>query len=98
MARIIATDGFRQRCSSKSSGSRGLSRAGSLQFASSQSRGLRKVSYSSASACPPRGAIVAPAHLWWQGHEDRLGTPAGLQAEQRAAVIDQVELDVPPRR
>src|SRR5690606_41322523 len=34
------------------------------------------------------------AHMRRQRHEDRLGTPAGLQAEQGAAVEHQVELDV----
>src|SRR5690606_2180202 len=38
--------------------------------------------------------VIAPAHLRWQGHEDRLGTPARLQAEQGATVPDQVEFHI----
>src|SRR5690606_306891 len=38
--------------------------------------------------------VVAPAHMRRQRHEDRLGTPAGLQAEQGAAVEHQVGFHV----
>src|SRR5512147_1471909 len=37
---------------------------------------------------------VLPAHQRRQAHQDRLGAAAALQAEQGAAVPDQVELDV----
>ena len=38
--------------------------------------------------------VVAPGHDRRHRHQDALGAPARLQAEQRAAVVDQVELDV----
>src|SRR5436189_1746278 len=38
--------------------------------------------------------VVAPLDARRERHEDRLGAAAGLQAEQGAAVVDQVELDV----
>src|SRR5205807_1024446 len=38
--------------------------------------------------------VVAPRGARRQRHQDRFGTPAGLQAEQRAAVVHQVEFDV----
>lgn len=38
--------------------------------------------------------VVGPAHLRWQGHEDRFGTTARLQAKKGATVIDEVEFDV----
>src|SRR5579884_1159215 len=37
---------------------------------------------------------VFEAHPRRQRHQDRFGAAAGLQAEQRAAIVDQVELDV----
>src|SRR5687768_2279390 len=40
--------------------------------------------------------VVAPGNARRQRHQDRLGAPARLQAEQRAAVVHQVELDVAP--
>src|SRR5439155_17887661 len=40
--------------------------------------------------------VVAPFHDRRQRHEDRLAAPARLQAEERAAVPDEVELDVAP--
>ena len=39
--------------------------------------------------------VITPTHLRWQRHEDGFGAATGLQAEQGAAVIDQVELHVP---
>src|SRR5579885_2271187 len=42
-----------------------------------------------------RAEIVLPADHRRQRHQDRLGAAARLQAEQRAAVADQVEFDVP---
>ena len=48
-----------------------------------------------ASALPGfRHIAVFEAHARRQAHQDRLGAPAGLQAEQRAAVVDQIEFDV----
>jgi HemY protein len=38
--------------------------------------------------------VVAPFDDRWQRHQDRFGAPARLQAEQRAAIPDQIELDV----
>ena len=38
--------------------------------------------------------VVAPGDDRRHRHQDALGAPARLQAEQRAAVVDQVELDV----
>src|SRR5260370_37721594 len=38
--------------------------------------------------------IVVPARDRGQGHEDRFGAAAGFQAEQGAAVVEEVELDV----
>ncbi len=35
-----------------------------------------------------------PLHLGRQAHQDRLDIAAGLQSEQRAAIVQQVELDV----
>src|ERR1700687_1169181 len=35
-----------------------------------------------------------PAHHRRQRHQDRVGAAAGLQAKDRAAVVEQVELDV----
>src|SRR6267142_2415063 len=43
-------------------------------------------------ASPPIGS---PAYQRRQAHEDGLDVPAALQAEERAAVVEQVELDVP---
>src|SRR5690606_7925429 len=43
-----------------------------------------------------RAPVVFPAYPWRQGHQDRLRPAARLQAEQRATVIEQVELDVTP--
>src|SRR5690606_16562746 len=40
------------------------------------------------------GVAVLPADARRQAHEDGFGAAAGLQAEQGAAVVDQVELDV----
>ena len=40
--------------------------------------------------------VVAPAHDRRQRHQDSFGAPARLQAEQRAAIVDEVELDVAP--
>src|SRR5579871_1635853 len=37
---------------------------------------------------------LGPRHLGWQRHQDRLRVPARLETEQRAAVIEQVELDI----
>src|SRR3546814_8767986 len=39
-------------------------------------------------------AGLRPGDLGGQAHQDRLDVAAGLQAEQRAAVMQQVELDV----
>ncbi len=41
---------------------------------------------------PPRPS--RPSHLGRQRHEDRLDIAAGREAEQRAAIIKQIELDV----
>src|SRR5262249_17326275 len=38
--------------------------------------------------------VVEEAHHRRQRHQDRLGPAARLEAEQRAAVVDQVELNV----
>src|SRR5262249_19146916 len=38
--------------------------------------------------------VVPPPRLRRQRHQDRLDAAAGLQAEDRAAVVDEVELDV----
>src|SRR6185436_9066977 len=38
--------------------------------------------------------VVAPGDQRRQRHQDRFGAAARLQAEQRAAVVDKVELDV----
>src|SRR5258706_10618872 len=38
--------------------------------------------------------VVTPFHDRRQGHEDGFGAATGLQAEQRSAIIDQVEFDV----
>src|SRR6266581_3261664 len=38
--------------------------------------------------------VVAPFRGRRQGHQDRLDPPARLQAEQRAAIVDEIELDV----
>src|SRR5690606_16162879 len=43
-----------------------------------------------------RPPVVVPAHERRQGHQDRLGPAARLEAEERAPVVDQVELDVAP--
>src|SRR5207244_3977071 len=43
-----------------------------------------------------RAVVVAPARHRRQRHEDRLDPAAGLEAEERAAVVQQVELHVPP--
>src|SRR5262249_54863009 len=40
------------------------------------------------------GPVVAPADLGGERHEDRLGAAAGLDAEEGAAVDEEVELDV----
>src|SRR2546423_190689 len=40
--------------------------------------------------------VVAPGGVRRQRHQDRLGAPARLQAEERPTVVDQVELDIPP--
>src|SRR6202034_76947 len=39
---------------------------------------------------------VLPAHQRRERHEDRLGAVARLEAEERAAVVEEVELDVAP--
>src|SRR3546814_1218073 len=46
------------------------------------------------SAVALRCIPVLPPHARRQAHKDRLGAAAGLQAEQGAAVVDQIELDV----
>ena len=38
--------------------------------------------------------IVIPAHHRRQAHQDRLGTPAALQSEKRAAVPQQIEFHI----
>jgi hypothetical protein len=38
--------------------------------------------------------VVAPRHRGRQRHQDRLGAPLALQAEQRATVPHEVEFDV----
>src|SRR5690606_28828154 len=43
-----------------------------------------------------RRVAVLPAHQRRQAHQDRLAAPARLDAEQCAAVPEQVELDVAP--
>src|SRR5690606_1548599 len=43
-----------------------------------------------------RREAVLPAHQRRQAHQDRLAAAAGLDAEQGAAVPEQVELDVAP--
>src|SRR3954454_22347679 len=40
--------------------------------------------------------VVPPGYDWRQRHQDRFGAPARLKAEEGAAVVYQVELDVPP--
>ena len=61
----------------------------------SQSLATRKSVYSRASGVPgSRLPVVAPFHHRRQRHQDRFGAAARLQAEQRAAVVHQVELDV----
>src|SRR5712692_78510 len=42
-----------------------------------------------------RGFVVAPHHSQRQAHQDRFDAPAGLEPERGAAVIEQVELDIP---
>src|SRR5690606_41659368 len=37
---------------------------------------------------------LRPLHLWRQARQDRVDIAAGFQPENRAAVIEQVELDV----
>src|SRR4051812_18194051 len=44
----------------------------------------------------PERPPLRPAYLRRQAHQDRLDVAAGLQAEDRAAVVQQVELHVPP--
>src|SRR5262245_60277539 len=43
-----------------------------------------------------RAPAVAPAHQRRQRHEDRLRPSARLDAEEGAAVVEQVELDIAP--
>src|SRR5450755_1548839 len=40
--------------------------------------------------------VIAPARDRRKRHEDRLGAAVGLKAEQRAAIVDKIELDVAP--
>src|SRR5262249_22844869 len=40
--------------------------------------------------------VVAPRGVRRHRHQDRLGAAARLQAEERAAVVHQVELDIAP--
>src|SRR5207244_1854216 len=48
-------------------------------------------------AAPCDGFVrVLPARPGRHRHQHRLDAPLGLEAEQRAAVVDQVELDVAP--
>ena len=66
-----------------------------LHASPSQSRGRR---YSRDERLLRRARLgrlaVLPAHERRQRHQDRFRAPAGLQPEQRAAVVDEVELDV----
>src|SRR5258708_1029144 len=39
--------------------------------------------------------VVAPADDRWQRHEDGLGASAGLESEQGATVVDEVEFGIP---
>src|SRR5690554_5076640 len=43
-----------------------------------------------------RFPVVLPPYQRGQGHQNRLGAPARLQAKQRATVVHQVELNVAP--
>src|SRR5207302_224499 len=54
-------------------------------------RSLRRTA--PASSCSTT-ARPSPAHQRREAHEDRLGVAAALEAEQRAAVVDEVEFDV----
>src|SRR5438132_4510089 len=48
-------------------------------------------------AAARRGTIIiTPAHQRRQRHQDGFRAPARLQAEVRAAIIDQIEFDVAP--
>src|ERR1043165_2829375 len=40
--------------------------------------------------------VVFPAHERRQRHQDRFGAAAGLQAEQSAAIVDEIEFDITP--
>src|SRR6202000_1437636 len=42
-----------------------------------------------------RVPIVVPAGQRRQGHQDGFGAPAGLQPEERAAVVEKIEFDIP---
>src|SRR5450631_4840415 len=43
-----------------------------------------------------RMPVIAPARDRRKRHEDRLGAAVGLKAEQRAAIVDKIKLDVAP--
>src|SRR6185503_15065218 len=45
-------------------------------------------------ACGVRGGSLRPPDQWRHGREDRLDIAAGLQAEDGAAVVEQVELHI----
>src|SRR5881628_1798064 len=40
--------------------------------------------------------VITPLHERGQGHQYRLGAAGRMQAEQRAAIINEIELDVAP--
>ena len=61
----------------------------------SQSRGRSQSRARASSGRTRLGRVaVLPARERRQRHQDRFGAPAGLQPEQRAAVVDQVEFDI----
>src|SRR5947207_15720771 len=41
-----------------------------------------------------RAIVIVPSHHRRQRHQDRLDPPARLQAEDRATVVEQIELDI----
>src|SRR5690606_1664572 len=69
-------------------------RRGSGRFARQPVAWHEVVAQARLGAAVLRLEAVFPAHARGQAHQDRLGPATALQAEQRAAVVDQVELDV----
>src|SRR5580704_8771050 len=53
-----------------------------------------KVRFFSLSSREGQGGFLRPCRFGGERHEDRLDIAAGLEAEQRAAVVEQVELDI----